>query len=185
MWKHFLAQAIEKGVPYAVFGDTLQAMNPNKHEGKISSLNLCVAPETKILTRDGYQIISELEGENVDVWNGKEWSPVDVVKTGENQKLISVLTSSNQELVCTEYHKWYVQTGYTNGKIIEKRTHELQKLLIGEREVTNRSWRQLEPSYDVILGVQRCRGDVTTPRYVFTGSALSYRDWETDRKSVV
>ena len=29
--------------------------------------------------------------------------------------------------------------------------------------------------YDVILGVQRCRGDVTTPRYVFTGSALLTR----------
>lgn len=126
LWKHLLAQAIEKGTPYVVFGDHLQDTNPNKHVGKIHSLNLCVAPETKILTREGYQIISELEGENVDVWNGKEWSPVDVVKTGENQKLISVLTSSNQELVCTEYHKWYVQTGYTNSKIVEKRTHELK-----------------------------------------------------------
>ena len=27
----------------------------------------------------------------------------------------------------------------------------------------------------MILGVQRCRGDVTTPRYVFTGSALLTR----------
>ena len=126
LWKQFLAQAIEKGTPYVTFGDHLQDMNPNKHDGKIHSLNLCVAPETKILTREGYQIISELEGASVDVWNGKEWSPVDVVKTGENQKLISVITSSNQELVCTEYHKWYVQTGYTNSKILEKRTHELK-----------------------------------------------------------
>ena len=42
LWKHFLAQAIEKGTPYVVFGDHLQDMNPNKHDGKIHSLNLCV-----------------------------------------------------------------------------------------------------------------------------------------------
>ena len=28
----------------------------------------------------------------------------------------------------------------------------------------------------MILGVQRCRGGVTTPRYVFTGSALLTQD---------
>lgn len=42
LWKEFLKEVIEKGVPYAVFGDTLQHFNPNKHEGKIHGLNLCV-----------------------------------------------------------------------------------------------------------------------------------------------
>lgn len=42
LWKEFLKEVIEKGVPYAVFGDALQYHNPNKHEGKIHSLNLCV-----------------------------------------------------------------------------------------------------------------------------------------------
>ena len=42
LWKQFLAQAIEKGTPYVTFGDHLQDMNPNKHDGKIHSLNLCV-----------------------------------------------------------------------------------------------------------------------------------------------
>ena len=88
--------------------------------------NLCVAPETEILTRNGYQIISELEGQDVEVWNGEEWSKTVIVKTGESQKLVTVKTSSNQELTCTEYHKWYVQDGYSGGKIIEKRTHELK-----------------------------------------------------------
>lgn len=124
LWKHFLAQVIEKGVPYAVFGDHLQGGNPNKHAGKIHSLNLCVAPETKILTKDGYQIIEDLEDKDVTVWNGFEWSDVKVVKTGENQKLLRVITSGGQELEATEYHKWYVKDGYD--KTIEKRTHELK-----------------------------------------------------------
>ena len=46
--------------------------------------NLCVAPETQILTSSGYIPIAELEDECVDVWNGSEWSNVKVVKTGES-----------------------------------------------------------------------------------------------------
>lgn len=124
LWKEFLKEVIEKGVPYAVFGDALQYHNPNKHEGKIHSLNLCVAPETQILTDEGYQVISDVVGQRVNVWNGEEWSEVEVVKTGENQKLLKVITSTEQVLEATEYHKWYVMDGYN--KVIEKRTHELK-----------------------------------------------------------
>jgi ribonucleoside-diphosphate reductase alpha chain len=41
--------------------------------------NLCVAPETQILTDNGYIPIAELEGESVNVWNGEEWSNVSSV----------------------------------------------------------------------------------------------------------
>ena len=54
--------------------------------------NLCVAPETLILTKGGYQTISDLEGQQVEVWNGFEWSEVTIIKTGENQKLVKVVT---------------------------------------------------------------------------------------------
>ena len=74
--------------------------------------NLCVAPETQILTKEGYIPIAELEGESVDVWNGEEWSPVDVVKTSEEAKLLKVSTTSGYELECTPEHKFYVHTGY-------------------------------------------------------------------------
>lgn len=42
IWKLLLKHIFEKGTPYVVFGTTLQFKNPNKHEGKIHSLNLCV-----------------------------------------------------------------------------------------------------------------------------------------------
>jgi ribonucleoside-diphosphate reductase alpha chain len=74
--------------------------------------NLCVAPETQILTKRGYVPIAELEGEKVEVWNGKEWSEVDVVKTGVDQKLIKVTTNSGYEIECTPYHKFYISTAY-------------------------------------------------------------------------
>jgi ribonucleoside-diphosphate reductase alpha chain len=93
----------------------------------INNSQLCVAPETLILTDEGYQQISELEDELVNAWNGKEFSKVEVKKTGTNQKLIKVITNSGFELECTPYHKFYVVRQPNNGtqKIIEKRAIEL------------------------------------------------------------
>lgn len=91
----------------------------------IKQSNLCVAPETQILTDVGYVSISEVEGELVRVWNGQEYSEVKVTKTGENQPIVRVITDSGYELSCTPYHKFYVAEGY-KGKEREVRAHELK-----------------------------------------------------------
>jgi ribonucleoside-diphosphate reductase alpha chain len=99
----------------------------NSHSGyseQIYMSNLCVAPETLILTKYGYFPIIELENQYVEIWNGYEWSEVLVKKTGENQKLLKVKTNSGLELNCTPYHKWYVMDGYH--KIKEVRTLDLK-----------------------------------------------------------
>jgi len=95
----------------------------------ITMSNLCVAPETKILTREGYEVIGDLEGQEVDVWNGQEWSTTTVVKTGTNQKLIKVSTNFNQEIECTPYHKFYVQVGSPRrgGKVVVKQAQDLKQ----------------------------------------------------------
>lgn len=97
-------------------------------KGKVRQSNLCVAPETMILTDKGYEMIGELEDQDVVVWNGKEWSETTVRKTGVNQKLIKVTTSFNQTIECTPEHKFYVQVGSLGrgGKIYEKRANELK-----------------------------------------------------------
>ena len=85
--------------------------------------NLCVAPETEILTRNGYVPIVDLENEYVDIWNGEEWSNVQILKTGENQELVTVETNNGHLLDCTEYHKFYIQK---DGEIKEVRANELK-----------------------------------------------------------
>lgn len=42
LWRTMLQHIFEKGVPYVVWGTELQYQNPNKHCGKIHSLNLCI-----------------------------------------------------------------------------------------------------------------------------------------------
>lgn len=89
--------------------------------------NLCVAPETKILTSNGHIEISSLENQEVNVWNGEQWSKVTVVKTSDNQELIKV-TLSNGEIECTPYHKFYIASGKNYARdrgMMMKRAHEL------------------------------------------------------------
>lgn len=120
-----LNEGYETGRAYLMFADEANRHTPFKD--KIYSSNLCVAPETKVLTDKGHVTIKDVAGERVNVWNGEEWSNVEVVKTGENQKLIKVVTSEGFEIDCTPYHKFYVVEGFTNsGKVIEKRAFELE-----------------------------------------------------------
>ncbi len=101
----------------------------NKHTAfkePIHSSNLCVAPETTLLTTEGHQPIVTLAGKKVTIWNGQEWSEdVEVVKTGENQKLLTVELDDGRTLDCTAYHKWYIQdTPWAT--VREVRTSELK-----------------------------------------------------------
>lgn len=85
--------------------------NINKHtpfKDPIRLSNLCVAPETLVLTRDGEFEISSLVDKKVEVWNGEDWSETVVRKTGENQKLIKVVLENGRYLECTPYHKFYI-----------------------------------------------------------------------------
>jgi ribonucleoside-diphosphate reductase alpha chain len=117
-------EAYETGRAYLHWTDEMNKHTPFKDV--IYSSNLCVAPETKILTQEGYKPIAELEGENVEVWNGHEWSEVTVRKTGENQKLVKVTTDSGYELECTPNHKFYIFTGYKK-PYKEVRAYELKE----------------------------------------------------------
>ena len=82
------------------------------HLDPIRGSNLCVAPETLILTDKGEVEIASKADQEVNIWNGEEWSAVTVRKTGENQKLLTVTTDSGQALDCTPEHKFYIVENY-------------------------------------------------------------------------
>lgn len=112
IWKKILESQFETGVPYIAYKDTINKYSNQKNIGVIKSSNLCVAPETLILTDKGYKEISTLKDQTINVWNGIEFSEVEVKQTGENQKLIKIITSDGNELHCTPYHKFHIQNSY-------------------------------------------------------------------------
>jgi ribonucleotide reductase alpha subunit len=124
LFKHIMEMQIETGFPYFLYKDQANEKSNQKNLGTIKSSNLCVSGDTHVLTKMGSFEIKTLEGKNVDIWNGFEYSNVKVTKTGQNQDLSSVVFSNGETLKCTKYHKFYVEI---NGKIKELRTYELQE----------------------------------------------------------
>jgi ribonucleotide reductase alpha subunit len=108
VWKAILKSQTETGTPYMLYKDACNKKSNQKNLGTIKSSNLCVAPETKILTSEGQQTISELKDKEVEVWNGEEFSKVTVRQTGQDQKLLTVKTSKGLSLRCTPYHKFWI-----------------------------------------------------------------------------
>lgn len=127
-YKKALKTKMVTGKGYYFFPDKAAEKRPQWYKDQgldVKAPQLCVAPETRILTRTGYQEISELEDEWLDIWNGFEWSNVQVRKTGVNQKLLKVTTNCGFELECTPEHKFYVHDR-NSGKSIEVRASELK-----------------------------------------------------------
>jgi ribonucleoside-diphosphate reductase alpha chain len=108
---------METGTPYILYKDACNIKSNQQNLGTIKSSNLCVAPETLILTDKGHIEIQTLADQQVNVWNGEEWSLVTVKKTGEDQELIDVYTDDGSKLTCTPYHKFYIQNNYSINSI--------------------------------------------------------------------
>lgn len=99
------------GKGYLHFIDKVNRQNPQMykdHNLSVKASNLCVAPETLLLTIDGYKEIQTLENQTVTIWNGEEYTPARVKKTGENQGLLTVTMKSGKKIECTPYHKFYI-----------------------------------------------------------------------------
>lgn len=122
LWFKVLDSQIETGTPYLLYKDAANMKSNQKNVGTIKSSNLCVAPETYVLTDKGQIPIVELAGQEVNVWNGDKWSTTTVMKTGEQQKLITVYLSNGAQITCTPYHKFIVRSGYTDHVSIKDAT---------------------------------------------------------------
>lgn len=109
LWNHILENQIETGIPYISFKDSVNRKNMQKQLGTIRNSNLCVSPETMILTSTGYFPIKSLENQQIEIWNGEEFTPTTVYKTGHHQELMTVKFSNGHSLSCTLYHKFYIQ----------------------------------------------------------------------------
>ena len=130
LWFKVLDAQMETGTPYLCYKDAANIKSNQKNVGTIKSSNLCVAPETMILTDKGHLEIQSLQDQKVNVWNGKEFSEVTVKKTGENQELINIYTDDGLKLSCTPYHKFFIQNTYS----ITSRTQlEARNLQTGDK----------------------------------------------------
>jgi ribonucleotide reductase alpha subunit len=119
LWFQILTTQIETGTPYLCYKDAANSKSNQQNLGTIKSSNLCVAPETMLLTDAGEQPIASLEGQTVRVWNGDRWSETVVQQTGADQELMEVTVENTDDsnnktyhvLACTLYHKFILADG--------------------------------------------------------------------------
>jgi len=135
LWFKMLDAQMETGTPYMLFKDAANKKSNQKNLGTIKSSNLCVAPETLVLTDKGHIEIQSLENQQVNVWNGEEFSQVTINKTGVDQEIIDVYTDDGLKLSCTPYHKFYIQKTYSANSIEQI---EAQNLQPGDRLIKSR-----------------------------------------------
>ena len=122
LWFKILDSQIETGTPYLLYKDAANLKSNQQNLGTIKSSNLCVAPDTLVLTKKGSFPIQSLAGQTVSVWNGCDWSETLVHQTGTKVPLMRVFIRDRQinmmegitwvtetELDCTEYHKFLLQ----------------------------------------------------------------------------
>lgn len=111
IWDMIIESQIETGTPYMLYKDAINKKSNQKNIGTIKQSNLCVAPETLVLTSSGHVKIKDIVNKDVNVWNGEEFSNATVKQTGADQKLITVKLSDGTSIDCTPYHKFYIQNG--------------------------------------------------------------------------
>lgn len=109
VWKAMVKSQIETGTPYTLFKCNVNRKSNQKNIGTVRSSNLCVAPDTKILTDKGYVEIHTVADHYVNVWNGEKFSRSWVTKTGSDQKLLKIKFDNGSILECTTYHKFYLE----------------------------------------------------------------------------
>jgi ribonucleotide reductase alpha subunit len=117
LWDKILVTQIETGMPYMTYKDSVNIKNNQKNIGTIQSSNLCVTPDTFILTDKGYKPIGILENQEVKVWNSKNFSKTTIKKTGNNKKILSISLSNGITLKTTEYHNFYINKNGKNVKV--------------------------------------------------------------------
>jgi len=132
LWNVIINSQIETGLPYMCYKDSVNKKSNQSNLGTIKSSNLCcVEGTTKILTDKGHIEIKNLVNENVNIWNGEEFSESSVFKTSDASEVITILFSDGVKLECTKNHKFRINLN-KNGKTIDI---EAKDIKIGDKIV--------------------------------------------------
>lgn len=152
LWNKICLVQIETGMPYMCYKDHVNRKSNQANIGTIKSSNLCVAPETRILTKEyGYVPIFLVENKLVNVWNGEKWSKTKPIKTSPNEKLLRIEFSNGSKLECTEYHKFYIVENNKTIKVDAKDLEVGMKLIKHNPCVIKKFKKELKNAYSLGL----------------------------------
>ena len=83
-------------------------LNPVDPKTGQTGWQACVSGDTDLIIKSGRVKIGEAIGDEVEIWNGSQWSKVSPRITGHNRKLHRVKFNDGSYLDCTDNHKFLV-----------------------------------------------------------------------------
>jgi len=113
LWDSIIHCAWSSAEPGILFWDNIIENDPASVYDKFRavSTNPCVTPETTLLTKEGFKSIVTLLNQEIEIWNGKEWTLVTPFQTSDNEQVFKVVFSDGTDLTCTNYHEFILKDG--------------------------------------------------------------------------
>lgn len=110
--------------------DVLEAQYFYGHQTFIEQVH-CVTEDTLILTKNGNKKIGDYVNTKQNVWNGSEWSTVDIVETGI-QDIYEVMLSNGMSIKCTNEHEFWLRIGnHRHPELCKDVKYKLKDIEIG------------------------------------------------------
>jgi ribonucleoside-diphosphate reductase alpha chain len=181
IWFKILDSQIETGTPYILYKDAANQKSNQKNLGTIKSSNLCVAPETLILTDKGHIEIQTLKNKTINVWNGKEFSETTVKQTSNDSELITIDFSDGSKLTCTKYHKFYIQTKYPTSKM-KQDVIKSKNVSIVEAQNLKPDMKLIKCAYPIIDNKNELKSAYTNGIFSADGTYTNISEKQKERK---
>ena len=111
LWDTIIESNWKSAEPGILFWDNIIDYDPASvyPEYRAISTNLCLTPDTTVITKKGIIPIIDLVDKEVEIWNGYEWSKVKPFKTSDSEQVYLVKFSDGSFLECTNYHEFILK----------------------------------------------------------------------------
>lgn len=144
LWSQILKLRMKYGNPYIQFQDNCWDADPDCYKAlgmKSGASQLCLAGDTKVVTRQGITPIKDLVGKTVDIFDGENWVSNSKFFSQGESKLLEIELGSGQIIRMTPDHRCPRYDHHSQIKTKNYQIVSANQLKVGDRLVESEDYR--------------------------------------------